>query len=55
MRKLAEVRADYAIVPQLVGQIPRGHNRVLLGRVKDGAEREWYARATIERSRSRSR
>jgi predicted nuclease of restriction endonuclease-like (RecB) superfamily len=37
-----------------VGQIPWGHNRVLLDRVNDQAEREWYARATIEHGWSRA-
>jgi len=37
-----------------VGQIPWGHNRVLLDRIKDPAEREWYVRATIEHGWSRA-
>jgi predicted nuclease of restriction endonuclease-like (RecB) superfamily len=54
MRKLAEDWPDGAIVQQLVGQIPWGHNIRLLDRVKDPAEREWYVRATIEHGWSRA-
>lgn len=54
MRKLAEEWPDESNVPQLVGQIPWGHNRALLDRVKDPAEREWYVRATIEHGWSRA-
>jgi predicted nuclease of restriction endonuclease-like (RecB) superfamily len=53
------------IVPQAVGQIPEeppaatteipwGHNAVLVERVKDPAERLWYARATVQHGWSRS-
>lgn len=48
MRALAESWPDMSIVQQLVGQIPWGHNIALLTKVKDSAEREWYARAAIE-------
>lgn len=54
MRQLGGAWPDEAKVPQLVAQIPWGHNRVLLDRVKDPAEREWYVRATIEHGWSRS-
>jgi predicted nuclease of restriction endonuclease-like (RecB) superfamily len=54
MRQLAESWPDESIVPQLVAQIPWGHNRLLLDRVKDPAERAWYARATIEHGWSRA-
>jgi predicted nuclease of restriction endonuclease-like (RecB) superfamily len=43
MRALAESWPDVSIVQQLVGQIPWGHNITLLTKVKDSAEREWYA------------
>ena len=54
------------VVPQLVGQsaadglpqaaaeIPWGHNVVLIERVKDPAERLWYARAAVEHGWSRA-
>ncbi|MBI5595794.1 MAG: DUF1016 domain-containing protein [Elusimicrobia bacterium] len=35
-------------LPQLVGEIPWGHNRVLLDRVKDVERRSWYARQALE-------
>ncbi len=54
MRAFAEAFPDEQIVQQLVGQIPWGHNVVLLTRVKDPADREWYARKTIEHGWSRS-
>jgi predicted nuclease of restriction endonuclease-like (RecB) superfamily len=54
MRALAEAWPDGAFVQQLVGQIPWGHNITLLTKVKDGAEREWYARAAIENGWSRA-
>ncbi len=54
MRSLAESWPDASIVQQLVGQIPWGHNITLLTKVKDSAEREWYAHAAIEYGWSRS-
>ena len=54
MRALAEFWPDASIVQQLVGQIPWGHNITLLSKVKDSAEREWYARAAIEYGWSRA-
>ena len=41
-------------VPQLVAQIPWGHNTVLLEKVKDPAEREWYLQQTLEQGWSRN-
>ncbi len=54
MRQLAESWPDESIVPQLVAQIPWGHHRLLLDRVKNPQEREWYVRATIEHGWSRA-
>jgi len=54
MKQLAESWPDGTIVPQLVAQIPWGHNRLLLDRVRDPSERAWYARATIEHGWSRA-
>ena len=54
MRSLAESWPDGSIVQQLVGQIPWGHNVTLLSKLNDCAEREWYARATIEYGWSRA-
>lgn len=41
-------------VPQLVGQIPWGHNLVIFEGIKNHAEREWYIRQTIEYGWSRN-
>ncbi|NTV03706.1 DUF1016 domain-containing protein [bacterium] len=54
MRQLADSWPDESIVPQLVAQIPWGHHRLLLDRVKRPQEREWYVRATIEHGWSRA-
>jgi predicted nuclease of restriction endonuclease-like (RecB) superfamily len=48
MRSFAESWPDPEIVQQLVGQIPWGHNIILLTKVKDCAEREWYVQAAID-------
>jgi predicted nuclease of restriction endonuclease-like (RecB) superfamily len=47
-------RARSEFVPQAVAQIPWGHNLVLLEKVKDPDEREWYARQTFEHGWSRN-
>jgi predicted nuclease of restriction endonuclease-like (RecB) superfamily len=54
MRKLVESWAGDPKVPQLVAQIPWGHTRLLLDRVKDPTERAWYAQATIDHAWSRA-
>jgi predicted nuclease of restriction endonuclease-like (RecB) superfamily len=54
MRSFAEAWPEEAIVQQLVGQIPWGHNVRLLDLVKDPAERLWYIRAAIESGWSRN-
>ncbi|MFN5183971.1 MAG: YhcG family protein [Bacteroidota bacterium] len=41
------------IVQQLVGQIPWGHNIILIDRLDDNEERLWYAQQTIEHGWSR--
>lgn len=41
-------------VPQLVAQIPWGHNLVILEKVKDPKAREYYLRASIENGWSRN-
>jgi predicted nuclease of restriction endonuclease-like (RecB) superfamily len=40
--------------PQLVAQIPWGHNIVLLEKIDDSTERLWYARKTVEHGWSRN-
>ena len=54
MRLFAETWADGQFVQQVVAQIPWGHNITLLTKIKDGAEREYYAHAAIEYGWSRS-
>ena len=48
MRAFAEAWPEEAIVQQLVGQIPWGHNVRILDMLKERIEREWYIRQTIE-------
>ena len=43
MRTFAEAGPDKAIVQQAVGQLPWGHNLVLLSKLKDRAQRLDYA------------
>ncbi len=53
MRAFAEAwPAEF--VPQLVGQLPWGHNRELLTKLKDQSEREWYVHAAIQNGWSRN-
>jgi predicted nuclease of restriction endonuclease-like (RecB) superfamily len=54
MRAFSEAWPEEAIVQQVVGQIPWGHNVRLLDLVKDRDERLWYARAAIEHGWSRN-
>ena len=54
MRAFAEAWPDPAIVQQAVGQLPWGHNLVLLSRLKDPAWRLAYAQRAIEYGWSRS-
>ena len=54
MRAFAEAWNDPAIVQQLVGQLPWGHNVLLLTRLKAPADRIWYAKTSIEYRWSRS-
>lgn len=54
MRAFAEAYPDEQFVQQVVAQIPWGHNVRILDAVNDAAEREWYARQTIEHGWSRN-
>lgn len=54
MRRLSESVRDTPILRQLVAEIPWGHNLVLLNKIKDAQEREWYVRKTIENGWSRN-
>lgn len=54
MRAFAEAWPDEAIVQQPVGQLPWGHNLVLLTRLKHPSERLAYAQAAIDNGWSRN-
>ncbi|MBY4678314.1 PDDEXK nuclease domain-containing protein [Marinobacterium arenosum] len=54
MRAFAEAWPDVEIVQQAVGQLPWGHNLVLLSKLKDSAQRLAYAQATLEHNWSRN-
>ncbi|MDR0478376.1 MAG: PDDEXK nuclease domain-containing protein [Burkholderiaceae bacterium] len=54
MRSFAEAWPDAAIVQQAVGQLPWGHNLVLLTRLKQPEQRLAYAQAAIENGWSRN-
>ncbi|MDN6875121.1 PDDEXK nuclease domain-containing protein [Pseudomonas citronellolis] len=54
MRAFAEAWPDAEIVQQAVGQLPWGHNLVLLSKLKEREERLAYARAAIEHGWSRN-
>lgn len=45
---------DSQIVQQLVGQIPWGHNLLILAKVKHPLQREWYLLQTLEHGWSRA-
>lgn len=54
MRAFADAYPDESIVQQLVGQIPWGHNLVLLDKLGDAGARAWYAARTLEFGWSRN-
>ena len=54
MRAFAEAWPDAEIVQQAVGQLPWGHNLVLLTRLKDPAMRLTYAQRAIQHGWSRN-
>lgn len=54
MRAFADSWPDVEFVQQLAAQIPWFHNCVLLDKVKDPKEREWYILKTIENGWSRN-
>lgn len=54
MRAFAQAYQDEHFVQQLAGQIPWFHNCVLLDKLKDATERQWYIQKTIEHGWSRS-
>ena len=54
MRAFAEANPKKTIVQQLAAQIPWFHNCVLMDKIKDPAERIWYAQKTVENGWSRA-
>lgn len=54
MRAFAEAWPDAEIVQQAVGQLPWGHNVVLLSKIKAPEVRMWYAQKAIEHNWSRN-
>lgn len=54
MRKFAEEYPDIKFVQQVVAQIPWGHNIVLLDKVKNMEERQWYINETLKNEWSRN-
>jgi predicted nuclease of restriction endonuclease-like (RecB) superfamily len=54
MRALAEAYPEEPFVQQVAAQIPWFHNCVLLDKVKEPVEREWYLRQTIQHGWSRN-
>jgi predicted nuclease of restriction endonuclease-like (RecB) superfamily len=54
MRKFAENWQDFAIVQQVVAQIPWRSNLILLEKVKDNESRLWYANMTLKHGWSSS-
>ncbi len=54
MRAFAEAWPDEAIVQQLVGHLPWGHNLVLLSQLKSAPQRMRYAQRAIEQAWSRN-
>jgi predicted nuclease of restriction endonuclease-like (RecB) superfamily len=55
MRALAMAWPRHAIVQHAVGQLPWGHLTVLLDKLDDGAERNWYAAEAAELRASATR
>lgn len=54
MAQFAKEYPDFLISQQAVGQIPWGHNIILLQKLKNIEERLWYAQKTIENGWSRN-
>jgi predicted nuclease of restriction endonuclease-like (RecB) superfamily len=54
MRAFARAWPDTVIVQQLVGQLPWGHNLVLLDKLKTSEERNWYLSKAVEHGWSRN-
>lgn len=53
MRQFASVHPDFTIVQQAAAQLPWGHHTLLIVRVKDEQQRNFYMQKTIENGWSR--
>lgn len=53
MRSFASTWPNPTVVPHAVGQLPWGHIRLLLDKLRDGTEQEWYAKCAVENGWSR--
>jgi predicted nuclease of restriction endonuclease-like (RecB) superfamily len=54
MRSFAAAWPEPAIIQQAVGRLPWGHVTVLLDKLDDQAQRDWYAAAAVEHGWSRN-
>ncbi len=54
MAKYAETYSNREFVQQVVAQIPWGHNVILMDKVADAKEREWYIKKSAENGWSRN-
>jgi len=54
MRKFAESYTQKEIVQQAAAQIPWFHNCVILDKIKDVEQRQWYIQATVKHGWSRA-
>jgi predicted nuclease of restriction endonuclease-like (RecB) superfamily len=54
MRRFAAAWPERTFSQQLAGKIPWGHNMILLDKLNDPDDRQWYARKTIEHGWSRA-
>jgi hypothetical protein len=54
MRQMAAAWPEVAIGQQAVGQLPWGHVTVLLDKLGDQAQRDWYAAAAVQHGWSRN-
>jgi predicted nuclease of restriction endonuclease-like (RecB) superfamily len=54
MRRFAEVWAEEEFVQQVAAQLPWFHNCVLLDKLSEPGDRDWYARAAIQHGWSRA-
>lgn len=54
MRRFAAEYPEPEVVPQAAGQLPWGHIRVLLDKLDDASDRDWYAEQAVSHGWSRA-